>query len=148
MQANIDGHRGDSDSFFAAMEGNRAQGVHNAVHLSIGGDMADPSPTPSDPLFWLHHGNLDRVFSLWQAKYPENAQSYSGGSFQHLETYDQWPTGEPPMVNTKTLLPVSGMEPADVAVEEVMSITGSYSNKWTGFSGGRLCYTYDNMVSA
>ncbi|KAG8745121.1 hypothetical protein FRC10_008732 [Ceratobasidium sp. 414] len=148
MQHMIDNFRGDSDAFFGAMEGVRAQGVHNAVHLSIGGDMSDPSPTPSDPLFWLHHGMLDRVFAMWQAKHPENSQSFSGGSFQHLETYDQWPTGEPPMVNTKSLLPVSGMEPADVPVEEVMSISGNYTNKWTGFSGGRLCYTYDDMESA
>lgn len=72
---------------------------------------------------------LDRVFAMWQARYPENAQSYSGGSHQHLEAFDQWPTGEPPMVNTKSLLPVSGMEPADVPVEQVMSIVGNYANK-------------------
>ena len=37
MQGMIDNYRGDSDAFFAAMEGPRAQGVHNAVHLAIGG---------------------------------------------------------------------------------------------------------------
>lgn len=72
---------------------------------------------------------LDRVFALWQAKYPENAESFSGGSFQNLMVYDEWPTGQPPMVNTKSLLPVSGLEEADVAVEEVMSITSNYRNK-------------------
>lgn len=148
MQGMIDNHQGDSDAFFAAMEGPRAQGVHNAIHLSIGGDMSDPSPTPSDPLFWLHHGMLDRVFTMWQAKYPENADSFSGGSFQNLEVYDEWPTGMPPMVNTKSLLPVSGLEESDVIVEQVMSTTSNYKNKWTGFSGGRLCYTYDNMLYA
>lgn len=37
MQNIINSFRGDADSFFASMEGIRAQGVHNAVHLSIGG---------------------------------------------------------------------------------------------------------------
>lgn len=51
-----------------------------------------------------------------------------------------------PAANTKSLLPVSGMEAEDVPVEQVMSITGNYTNEITGFSGGRLCYVYDDMI--
>jgi hypothetical protein len=76
---------------------------------------------------------LDRVFAMWQAKYPENAESYSGGSMQALTEIDEWPTGVPPMVNTKSLLPVSGLEVQDVAVEQVMSITSNYKNKLVSF---------------
>ncbi|CAE6452597.1 unnamed protein product [Rhizoctonia solani] len=148
IQAIIDGNRGDSDMFFAAIEGAREQGVRNAIQLAVGGDLADPTPNPADPLFWLHHAMLDRVFAMWQAKYPENAESYSGGSMQSLTQVDEWPTGLPPMVNTHSLLPVSGLEEHDVAVEQVMSVTSNYKNKWTGFAGGRLCYTYDNMLYA
>jgi len=39
----------------SAIEGAVRPGVHNAV----GGDMAT-AVSPSDPLFWLHHGNIDR----------------------------------------------------------------------------------------
>ncbi|QRV74756.1 tyrosinase [Ceratobasidium sp. AG-Ba] len=141
----IDNFEGDSAAFFAAMEGPRVQGVHNAVHLMIGGDMSDPSPTPSDPLFWLHHGQLDRTWARWQARRPANARSFYGGSVQDLPRYDEYPVGIYPLATTKTLLPVSGMEAADVPIEEVMSITGNYTDRVTGFSGGRLCYTYDSM---
>ncbi|QRW03673.1 tyrosinase [Ceratobasidium sp. AG-Ba] len=125
----------------------RAQGLHNAMHLSIGGDMSDPSPTPSDPLFWVYHAQLDRIWAKWQARRPANARSYAGGTIQVLELFDQYPTGLPwPGATTKSLLPVSGMEPADVPVEQVMSITGNYTNEMTKFSGGRLCYIYDDMI--
>ena len=32
-----------------------------------------------DPVFWLHHTNIDRLFSIWQAIYPDRygtAKSY------------------------------------------------------------------------
>lgn len=52
--------------------------IHNAVHNFIGGDLAGVCPnsvpeedchglaeafTPNDPLFWLHHAQLDRLWS-------------------------------------------------------------------------------------
>ena len=51
--------------FQAAIEG----AVHGDVHNAVGGDMADKS-SPTDPLFWLHHANLDRIFSKWQTSHP------------------------------------------------------------------------------
>ncbi|KAG9093229.1 hypothetical protein FS749_014814 [Ceratobasidium sp. UAMH 11750] len=147
MNRIIESFEGDFDAFGAAVEGPRAQGVHNGIHLTIGGDMSDPSPTPSDPLFWLHHAQLDRIWAKWQARRPANARSFGGGTIQVLELFDEYPTGLPfPGATTKSLLPVSGMESANVPVEQVMSITANYSNSVTGFSGGRLCYVYDDMI--
>jgi hypothetical protein len=37
IQAIIDGNRGDSDMFFADIEGVREQGVRNAIQLAVGG---------------------------------------------------------------------------------------------------------------
>src|SRR5262245_16147906 len=48
--------------FQTAIEG----AVHADVHNAVGGDMATAS-SPTDPLFWLHHANLDRIWSKWQA---------------------------------------------------------------------------------
>jgi len=50
--------------FQTAIEG----AVHADVHNAVGGDMATSS-SPTDPLFWLHHANLDRVFAKWQKKH-------------------------------------------------------------------------------
>lgn len=40
---------------------------HNAVHNGIGGDMGDLKWSPLDPLFYGHHGNLDRLWEVWRS---------------------------------------------------------------------------------
>lgn len=39
-------------------------GPHNNVHGAVNGFMGD-FMSPVDPLFWLHHANIDRLWSLW-----------------------------------------------------------------------------------
>lgn len=39
---------------------------HNLVHDSIGGLMGD-FMSPCDPIFWLHHANIDRLWDSWIA---------------------------------------------------------------------------------
>lgn len=34
--------------------------------------MRDPEIAGFDPIFWLHHANVDRLFAMWQAVYPES----------------------------------------------------------------------------
>jgi tyrosinase len=43
--------------------------IHNSVHVWVGGDMTD-STSPNDPLFFLHHCNIDRIWHAWRARYP------------------------------------------------------------------------------
>ncbi len=43
---------------------------HNAGHVFIGGHMSGDF-SPNDPIFWLHHANVDRIWANWQAKYLE-----------------------------------------------------------------------------
>ncbi|WP_257453693.1 tyrosinase family protein [Archangium lipolyticum] len=43
--------------------------IHNNVHVWIGGDMAD-STSPNDPIFYLHHCNVDRIWQAWRIRYP------------------------------------------------------------------------------
>lgn len=38
---------------------------HNAVHGAIGGWMGDPNTAAQDPLFWLHHAMVDRLWNRW-----------------------------------------------------------------------------------
>ena len=47
-------------------------GPHNSVHGWVGGTMGAIPTAPADPLFWMHHAMIDRVWSLWQAV-PANA---------------------------------------------------------------------------
>ena len=40
-------------------------GIHGSVHIWVGGTMSDASVSPADPVFWLHHANLDRLWWDW-----------------------------------------------------------------------------------
>jgi hypothetical protein len=46
--------------------GGRVEGyAHNCVHAIIGGQMGNPHTATLDPIFWLHHANIDRVWATW-----------------------------------------------------------------------------------
>jgi tyrosinase len=50
--------------------------IHNNVHRAVGGQdgggtMAGPN-SPADPVFFLHHANIDRLWAQWQ-KAPQSA---------------------------------------------------------------------------
>lgn len=40
---------------------------HNVVHVEIGGAMGDPVTAGEDPIFWLHHCQIDRLWNRWVA---------------------------------------------------------------------------------
>ncbi|QIO54604.1 tyrosinase family protein (plasmid) [Rhizobium leguminosarum bv. trifolii] len=61
---------------------------HNLVHIMIGGVrgrvgfMSDPNYAALDPIFWLHHCNIDRLWSAWLTRsgnIQENGASWSNG---------------------------------------------------------------------
>jgi tyrosinase len=39
---------------------------HNRIHTRIGGFMGDPATAALDPIFWLHHANIDRLWEVWR----------------------------------------------------------------------------------
>ncbi|KAH8159805.1 hypothetical protein CIB48_g8448 [Xylaria polymorpha] len=47
--------------------------IHNNIHYWAGGDGGHMSQIPVatfDPIFWLHHCNIDRLFAIWQSLNP------------------------------------------------------------------------------
>eukprot|EP00775_Hariotina_reticulata_P000623 gene623-911_t len=40
---------------------------HNSIHSAVGGrfDMGDPRRSGRDPVFWVHHANVDRLWNVW-----------------------------------------------------------------------------------
>jgi len=38
---------------------------HNVVHSALGGLMGNPLTAAQDPIFWLHHANIDRLWNRW-----------------------------------------------------------------------------------
>ena len=59
---------------------------HNIVHGLIGGLMGNANLAALDPIFWLHHCNIDRLWEMWLAlgggrANPPDAQWQTGTSF-------------------------------------------------------------------
>ncbi|KAH7311503.1 tyrosinase [Stachybotrys elegans] len=59
--------------------------IHNAIHWdgACGGQFLDADYSAFDPLFMLHHTNVDRLWAYWQFIKPQQSSftgSYSGGS--------------------------------------------------------------------
>ena len=75
--------RGASQAFEAILE----DAPHNPIHNIIGGVMADMQ-SPIDPIFWLHHANIDRLWAAWTAAgggraMPATSASYWTGNFSY-----------------------------------------------------------------
>jgi tyrosinase len=62
-----------SDGFRNRLEGWSTEatvtgpGLHNRVHVWVGGDMG-PSTSPNDPVFYLNHCNVDRIWESWMQR--------------------------------------------------------------------------------
>ena len=68
--------------------------MHNIVHVYVGGIFTpDPSQpevrhggsmaqntSPNDPVFWIHHANIDRIWTAWMKRYGRVYVPVSGAS--------------------------------------------------------------------
>ena len=55
-------------------------GLHNRVHIVVGGEMGDVPSASNDPIFPLHHAFVDRIYEKWLRKFNKDANV--------LSTYD------------------------------------------------------------
>ncbi|TGJ87734.1 hypothetical protein E0Z10_g1063 [Xylaria hypoxylon] len=53
-------------------------GLHTAGHGVMGGVGGDLFASPVDPVFFLHHGMVDRIYWIWQALHLAQAQTLAG----------------------------------------------------------------------
>lgn len=133
VQSVINGHQGDFKGFLDAFD--IVEGFHTGVHLMVGGDLMDPAISPNDPLFFLHHGMLDRVWYLWQKKSTRNKKAFSGGLTPGLATLEQFlefrSAGMDPQASLTTPIPNANFRDA-VTVGDVLDTESGY-----------LCYVYE-----
>jgi len=104
---------GSTYSQFRTMEGD----PHGLAHTSFGGSIQTPSTAPKDPLFFLLHCNVDRLWAKWQRQNrrfdPAVAASYQGGvnPLGHNLNDSMWPWNgattppRPPIAPGGTLAP-------------------------------------------
>ncbi|GLB42269.1 putative tyrosinase central domain-containing protein [Lyophyllum shimeji] len=116
-----------SKTAFNAFQGWIYDSIHRGGHAGIGGDMFDLMTSPNDPLFFLHHAYLDKIWADWQAVDPAK-RTYDLANAGY-ETQAVPPGGRVP-TNNNTVLYIYGILP-NSTVAEVANTKGGY-----------LCYTY------
>ena len=75
---------------------------HNVVHGDIGGFMNDPDLSALDPIFWLHHCNIDRLWEVWRNQGPGAGWKDSVWMAQSFNFHDA--AGNPITFASKDLL--------------------------------------------
>ncbi len=116
--------------------GNLESNPHNQVHVDVGGNaptgsdyglMSDPGIAALDPIFYIHHANIDRMWAAWNAAGHANP------------TDPKWLNGPAASGGRKFIMP--------------MAVGAAFPNPWVYTpsdvnSLSKLNYTYDNLVPA
>ena len=63
---------------------------HNVIHDAVGGNgglMADPDAAAADPIFWVHHANIDRLWFIWSTPTHRNPNDprWTGQTFSFFD---------------------------------------------------------------
>lgn len=66
------------------------EGVHDSGHVWVGGSMGIIQTAPCDPVFWMHHAEIDRIWFEWQQAHPGLNPSLAGAA----AVMDPWTEGE------------------------------------------------------
>lgn len=103
-------------------------GVHGGGHFTMGSSGRDFFASPGDPAFFLHHGMIDRVWTLWQNLEPETRLFALSGTRTCL---DNPPSGNVTLEDIETW---GGgvLGGNDLKVQELMSVRD-----------GPFCYRYE-----
>ncbi|GFE26443.1 MULTISPECIES: tyrosinase MelC2 [Streptomyces] len=89
-----------SDGFRNNIEGWRGPNLHNRVHVWVGGQMTTGS-SPNDPVFWLHHCFIDKLWADWQRLHPKSGYLPTGNTPDVVDLHD-------------TMKPWNDVTPADL----------------------------------
>ncbi len=63
---------------------------HDGVHQAVGGDMGQVATSARDPIFYLHHANIDRLWSAWNVRGNENSAEAMWRNFAFNRNFPQW----------------------------------------------------------
>ena len=76
---------GTMNTFAPAVEG-----IHDSGHVWVGGTMLSITTAPADPIFWMHHAEIDRLWAEWQTANPGQNPNLAGAA----AIMDPWPETE------------------------------------------------------
>lgn len=117
-------------SNYGTVSGNLESNPHNNVHTQIGGYknstdyglMSDPGTAALDPVFYLHHCNIDRMWASWNANGNSNP------------VHPQWLKGPEMLGERKFIMPMPGQIPWVFIPADVNSLE-------------QLDYNYDDLIT-
>ena len=119
------------------------QHMHNGLHGWIGGtfgQMSDPSYSPFDPIFYMHHCNIDRLWAMWQMDGHADEYPSTGGQDNHRRNDIMYPwTGGTAGYGTNAAIAASIPMPNFAAV-------GAKRNVDTLDFRTAFGYTYDTLA--
>jgi len=99
-----------------------APGLHNRVHVFVGGDMS-PSSSPNDPVFFLNHCNVDRIWEAWMQPPPAG----------HGRTYVPPQPASPSLKGHRLNDPLTSLISGSTTPKQMLDVTQQY--------------TYDTLVA-
>lgn len=109
-------------SHFGGTNGNLEANPHNLVHTEVGGRgglMSNPDYAALDPIFYLHHANIDRMWAGWNQKYLN-------------PKVDAWVNGPTRTGDRKFVMPMLPDRPWQFTPGDVANLS-------------QLDYTYENL---
>jgi tyrosinase len=109
--------------------GNLEQNPHNLAHVYVGGAvtetdyglMADPGLAALDPIFYLHHANIDRMWAIWNSN-----------SSQTNPADPNWLAGPAASGESAFIMPMPGKKSWTYTPKDVNSLS-------------QMDYTYENL---
>jgi tyrosinase len=121
--------------FARVMEGGpsfEASGIHGGGHYGVGGthgQMGDLYTSPGDPIFYMHHANLDRVWWSWQTRNLNARLTDISGPIKLMD-YANAQAGNVTLDFQMSM----GVLAPNTTVGDTMNIRGGY-----------FCYDYDQL---
>jgi len=73
--------------------------AHNHGHAWLGGVMNNTRTSPTDPIFWLHHAEVDRLWQKWRAANPTPKPRLTGSDL----VMDPWAESYTDLLDPKAL---------------------------------------------
>jgi tyrosinase len=104
-------------------------GPHGGGHGGVNGEMRNVWSSINDPLFFMHHTQIDHVWWIWQNQAPENKFAIGGPTY---------PNGTGPWVTLDYPVEMASFIAPDTKARNVMDTLNVNGE-------GSLCYTYDDF---
>ena len=128
------GGRGKHPNMTSRVKGFLESPPHDHVHGSLGGLMGDPDTAGRDPIFYLHHANIDRLWTVWR----QNAKHVNPSEAAWLKEPVVMPSHEP--------LPEVTFAPKGLV--DTVALGYQYDNEQTASGPGTASTTTGPQVPA